>query len=576
MKRHHIYSLMLSAVAVAGTMFISSCSDYDYMSEEEIRIREAEKEYLDNFEARYGTIDPNHNWGFGKMSVLSLDTRATRANEPESAGAGYVDVNRNMWTEKQTQSDWTSGDFCINGTYYRYSNENALAKYTQIPGWPNFDGYYYTVGSAGEYSNIQKSLPDNSHQAAGDITDYEIQYVSEWFRTHKNPESIKLHLTDFFVQNVSGDNDRVSYPNGERITKVFDQSCDFGMDHIKFATMDSHSTIDDTWTHLNNYNNGSTNEMSNDVIADKTWKTATTAYNNNATHYREIKYVASSGTEDFAYTESFGVNEGENGTYHNNWVLKHLDWDEVGQDGKTYHRDGYYLAFDYQTQKDGEVYPADGYYSNWIIKITPAYPTPTPDPVIVKRIMCEDLGNTYDFDFNDIVFDVQYKGGEVAGTTDAVITLQAAGGTLPIYVGTNDSRYEAHGLLGNNPTNKPINVGANKSEVAIYRIKGVTSTDPDEIKIYVTNPGGKFVIDSHRANLENYNNGNKSNKYPPMKFCVPNTVKWTLESKQIESAYKNFGNWVQDENWTSNGKKWYELDINNSLLFQDNKVVELR
>lgn len=61
----------------------------------------------------------------------------------------------------------------------------------------------------------------------------------------------------------------------------------------------------------------------------------------------------------------------------------------------------------------GETY-GDGYYSNWIIKISPATlaPDPTPDPVPpykVTRVMCEDLGNSHDFDFNDVVFDVKLE-----------------------------------------------------------------------------------------------------------------------------------------------------------------------
>lgn len=63
---------------------------------------------------------------------------------------------------------------------------------------------------------------------------------------------------------------------------------------------------------------------------------------------------------------------------------------------------------------------------------TPPTVTDTPDPqpalVFPWIIACEDLGGTYDHDFNDIVFGVQHE----AGSEYAYVTALAAGGTLPI------------------------------------------------------------------------------------------------------------------------------------------------
>lgn len=554
-------SKMNYALSLAAGMIFTACADYEFADEIAIKNISVKEEFTENFISRYGQIDPNHTWGFDDIEAVSL-TSQTRSGEnlPETYGKGFVDVNRNMWT--QTDNNGYKSD--------------ALARVVKIPGWPNFDGKYYTVNSSGAYNSIETTQPTDmsTYQAAGDVTDYEIQWVSRWFREHQNPTSIQLHLTDFFVQNVSADNDRVSYPDGQLITSVFDENCDFSMDHIIFAGIEStpYATgIDDTWTHLNNYNSGNTNKMHNeaDNIISDGWKTHSGWYCNTALHNREIKYVTSSGTEDFAYTESFGMGESRSnvGTYHNNWVLVHLDWNEVGFDGNTYHRDGYYLAFDYATQKveNGEekTYGPDGYYSNWIVKITPAYDSEERNSPR-RRVMCEDLGNTFDFDFNDVVFDIYYHGFYNQTTnknqTDAVITIQASGGTLPIYVGKEPSiangAYEAHHLLGNS-SSTPVNVGGTKHEIAIYRIEDVNSTNPNDLPIYVQEHSNNAT-----SNITLLPTTGKGDKYAPQKFMIPNTTtQWLKERQQIEWGYELFDSWVGNDTSFS---EYY--DANNNLI----------
>lgn len=74
----------------------------------------------------------------------------------------------------------------------------------------------------------------------------------------------------------------------------------------------------------------------------------------------------------------------------------------------------------------------------------------------VVRVIAEDLtasaGN--DFDFNDVVFDVELKDNNVV-----YVYVRAAGGTLPLYLGEGDEAVEVHGLFGQD-TNIMINTGA--------------------------------------------------------------------------------------------------------------------
>lgn len=570
---------LFSAAALFGSLSLSSCQDYDPLGENGLEIIVANKnlqarydEYTANFNNTYGKPAPNHNWGFRDLPVMNLGASNTRAGSTET-----VDVNRNMWIETD------------NNGY----KSTALALNIDIPGWPNFDDHYYAA--SGDFlADICCDVPasDKQYIPAGDVTEYEIQYVSRWFRTYKegDPEfdgaKVKLHLSDFFVQNVSADYDQITYPEGEDITssKVAydnatsfdhdfnvwtkdgaDESLPYTLDYLHFMPIGANVNNKDSWTHINNFNHGNTNYDPEDHAG------------NNPD--RMIMYVYSSGTENFACRPAFGTGQQEEdmGDFIDSWVLVKLEWDEKGkccekgecdQPANGHHRVGYYLAFDYQAKKydENDVLLADiscdGYYSNWIIKISPA--TFAEEAPAATRVMCEDLGNTYDFDFNDVVFDVAFH--QVGSQTDAVINLQAAGGTMPIYVGFDKDKfagaYEAHKMLENG-SSTPVNVGGASHDMATYRIENVGTTNAGDIKIWVENNGTMLEISGVRGNLDKYNNGENGNENAPQRFAVPTSVQWMDECKFIQDGYPVFKAWV---NYPSMNPLWYNAIGNNKLI----------
>lgn len=597
--------LSLLALPLAA---LTACQDYEPFSEAEVHAAVVEREFTNNFESRYGKIDPEHNWGFDAMEVVCLNKAVTRAGD--YSGAGEVYVRTNEWAES--------------------GKDEYIENLVVIPGYPNFDNYYYANDGQGSEGYIGTTRPNDggNTRPCGDVTDYEVQYVSEFFRSH-NKQQLKeyeqtLHLTDFFIQNVSAENDRVEYPHGDLMNNILGENCNFGMDHLVFKTMSSNDQIDDTWTHMNNYNRNATNLMTNDEVytqaeidlangyknnrpdwmqndddyknwceiashsagdvkvpgsIDYDYQTKSTPYNNDQTPKREIKYVASSGTEDFAYQSSWSTDK----PFKKEWVLVKLTWLEVGQDGVERQREGYYLAFDYEAEKADanapggkKTYGPDGYYSNWIVKITPAYGQQKPESPR-RRIMCEDLGNTFDFDFNDVVFDVYFE--NVSGRTDAVITLQAAGGTLPIFVGVtpDNDQYEAHRLLENS-SSTPVNVGGKSHEIAIYRVtlpsayanvNGTLSADDVGIFVVEDKNGATNIVTLKPAT-------GRGTAIAPQKFCVPVGVRWMNESMQIETSYQYFDNWVGDKNFLYSGKPWYANAniINSGNLFNSGSGLE--
>ena len=512
---------------VAALLLSASCSEYNPdMSEGNLTKEEYEKvmEFTQNFKLRYGDIAPDNDWGFGELEVKgSRGVKGTRG----------VLANKNEWFDKTTGK----------------SKDGAV-----IPGMPSaIDGRYIlkNSGSGKEvkmYDNYT-SYDVNNQIPAGDVTDEEIIYVSEWFRTNPNPTSQAVNLRDFYVQNVSWDYDRQTYPNGAKETHVKwldgnnaqqQRELNYRMDHLLCV---SYSNSDGN--HIYNMNNGNTNMAD----ANKTYNDISDADKTECGHlfeYRTMeRYKCDNGEPNVT---SFKAHSSDDNRYLTNYVLVHLDF--IGpKSGLPYSGD--YLAFDYSF--DGKSVGAsaankepDGYYSNWIFKISPASPTTTPDPeptTETKRVMCEDLGNTYDFDFNDLVFDVYYTYKDKTNIT-AHITLQAVGGTLPIYIGTDtaDPTKELHYRMLGQASSSPINVAASNgvTHSPVSFTISAKSTDPNDIDIIVRNPDAKGAITdiilpkSGESNLA------------PQKICMPVGTRWLKENQQIEWGYTKFQDWVNN------------------------------
>lgn len=604
---------------VAALAMLAACSDYDPgMSEDVKDYTDVElkvlNEYAENFANHFGGIDPNHTWGFGEKG--SMDEMGTRTQ---------VAVNRNEWVSlnKDNQED-------RNLVSITYENMGGSA----VPGFPSsVDGLYHIwkdYGGSGNYTSQHEAITydelanrvkyQNVDEIVpvGDVTDEEILYVSAWFRTHQNPIPDHLDVDKFYVQTVSKDYDRQSYGlmtgettsswaetshgsyinnlpikyflNGQEVQYDYNGNAkdpnatgspvNYSLDYLSVQ-----KAAGEAYEHINNFNADNTPKISE--------SNPTTTID--GTDYRMMEYVYETGTHDFeVHSSNIDVLE-------NNWVLKHLTF--TGRDGKQY--DGWYLAFDIAFQKAEETVKSgldewgnntviktmengkvvekegtwqkmayrdyDGYYSNYIVKIIPGNGSVTPT---WSRIMCEDLGNTYDYDFNDLVYDVYYTGKQPNYT--AHIKVQAAGGTYPIFIGANDEAHEVHHMLGHgdkyNAATKlyqPINVGTGLESTPYEFTLSVSTTNPDDIKIYVENP-----------NLQNARNNNKFTlprvgeelTDAPQKICIPgNTTKWTLENRNIELAYPNFVKWVNKEEGGygfGQTNDWTRTDVDETKLYK--------
>lgn len=568
----------LSAVAALG--LLAACSEYDPgMSDQAIDLTDAEietiEEYRANFIARYGEPAEGHTWGFGaKGSEDEMGTRAV-----------VSDNNSNQWGK------------AVGGDQYAYI--------TAIPGYPHvtdnstspYNGKY-EVKNGVTYSLKTGNQLTDSDIPVGDVTEEEILYVSEWFRSHQLSDGGTCPYTDFFVQDVSADVDIKNYPtwkDGAAYTNVENLADRTGMDDTPSYPYDSEHKSELT-SAVFKLDQLCMTDQQTDVLPtesvhhDEIWNHPLN-FNNGSTNVRPLASDAANSGRTLTHVKStnppvdFVCHNSDDSQYYNHWTMQHLTF--VGPSGKKY--DGYYLGFDYEYHKDGINKERDGYYNNWIVKISPSNPESYQDHKW-NRIMCEDLGNTDDYDFNDLVYDVYFTGTNNQYT--AHIKVLASGGTLPIYVGTHTEKpeREAHQILQGGNAKKlnggqlyqPVNVSAGVTANPVefeFEMKdasgnwltGDAGTDPDNIPILVTS------TDKSRQTASDKNTFVllPAKKNPvPQKICIDGNlidatkVRWMKERKQIESTYTLFDKWVtagdkdnseyhfgKTSDWTNHGLK---------------------
>lgn len=148
------------------------------------------------------------------------------------------------------------------------------------------------------------------------------------------------------------------------------------------------------------------------------------------------------------------------------------DW-TIEVDGKTcinlkffkdLYDEGWYPVYNSALRTWAKWTDSDGYFSDWIVTLSEAQRQDADDDdddddeYEEIRVIAEDLSidQKTDFDFNDVVFDVRrYTSGAKSGRAE--IILQAAGGTLPLYV----DGHEVHAAFGLTDTKTMVNTKAN-------------------------------------------------------------------------------------------------------------------
>ncbi len=593
----------LSAVAALG--LLAACSEYDPgFSDKAVDLTDAEiqtlTEYTSNFVERYGDMDPNHTWGFGELA--EMEEMGTRLSDPKS----------NMWITYTKENGIGVVDFQINGdikipgfpveNYYLSSSynkepegdptkpaQNVRDVTTNTPqnrkGWyhcrfpneGNQDHWFENKAKLISYMqehHFDEVIPVGDVAVCNDLSDAEVADVYKVFSEPWHGTNPTIDLKSYFVQQVWHGDAQYPYWSQSKRTDAANSGVDY-------------KTLEPSGYVIGG------EKMDYLVAKGEGWTAGDNEhfYNFNASNYSNnqggMMLIYDSNTQNFAYFNSLQLGSSEVKTIWNHFRLVEL-------------HGNYYVGFDFESvMKDGTDYdkdiPRDHIYNDWIVKIIPGEGTiGEPDEhtrTIKRRLMCEDLCSTFDFDFNDLVFDVQYTREEKKvdgnwvpknndGKWDATITLQAVGGTLPIYIKNFDgTEHNAHELMGGtlseNGTYSPVNVGtgATHDPVTLDMVR-VESTNPDNIVIRVKSPDKvERGADKVTTMILPSTSGRQSfgENLAPQKICMPVDVRWTKEYQQIEWAYPHFAEWVASENGAAgfgNEHDWTRTDVDETKLYK--------
>ena len=167
-------------------------------------------------------------------------------------------------------------------------------------------------------------------------------------------------------------------------------------------------------------------------------------------------------------------------------------------------------------------------------------------------IACEDLGDTDDYDFNDVVFKVTH----VSGQTTATVTPLAAGGVLETWIthsSSNEYIGETHQLLGAQASSTGNYPMINTSKITATGTPKTVNVGAD---FSITkNMGGFGIIVKAKSGDTNATviTAPTTGAAPQM-ICVPDSWAWPTERTKVQDAYPDFANWSAN----SNNIEWYK------------------
>ena len=199
---------------------------------------------------------------------------------------------------------------------------------------------------------------------------------------------------------------------------------------------------------------------------------------------------------------------------------------------------------------DIEVIPTDDDFEKGVKGCTPGFSVAIPEKEVFNiRIIGEDLSATRrsDFDFNDIVIDVKYD------ATNAVVMLQAAGGTLKLRFGNGvDKAWEVHEVFGVEQK-VMVNTHAEKIPGAAYATKAPVRVELGYGINSAAEAKDKLIIEVFKNN--EWCELTAETAEPAAKIAVDTDYQWLDERTSIKDVYPGFVSWVQNP---SVANKWWK------------------
>lgn len=202
-------------------------------------------------------------------------------------------------------------------------------------------------------------------------------------------------------------------------------------------------------------------------------------------------------------------------------------------------------------------------------------PAPEPETETIETetswiYACEDLGGTFDYDFNDVVWAVvnkyeitRYKETkEPVGTPvfkSSCIRLLACGGTLPVQLffdGKVVGGKEIHQQFGQPEANGySANVSPSPVEIALSTTSAIVIDDTFNQKF-------TLKVENKDASSTYVTTPTRNENAAPQVLVLTGDWEWPKEGMPIDEAYKEFTNWTKDVTWST----WASQKTENSTV----------
>ena len=517
--------------AFAALAFVGCSKSEDVSDSSRTKVQDT---YNSKFVQNFGQPAANHTWGFGATATKGMDTRAS------------INVNGNLWEETSLVAKEE-----VKAIYDYVNKVKSSVEHYSETAPDNIHNYYVTHVWGGNTTNPDGRADNNTlyvdieKEIAGRTTDGLFLGSKKMNNLHiaQSTEKGAISIED---GDLKGDWEHINNFNAASNTNYGGNTLVTGGGTLDFAYMSSQdSKYHNKWIIVDGQYIGYPGKyyVCFDYMADgkKDYPTYTPVtgaqfwnpYSRNSDKWENVPTTitlpgpytkATASTCD--YPIDIVVTEYVNGvetkhTLHYN--VNNSEQIRISSVGNVVNGNYYTTANDI--------------YTDWIIRLVPAQEKKVDADV---RIIAEDLSvNTgTDFDFNDVVFDVKW-------ITDnkAKITLRAAGGTLPLYI--HSEEHEVHKEFGYTDTNVMINTnatakgyqtieGADSKDPVSFEIEGAFNRDAKNIIIWVIKDGKRYNLNAYTGE-------------PAAKIAVRPTFQWVMEKVALKSQYPLFPNYVGDE-----------------------------
>lgn len=565
---HHC-SLAIAAVAMAFTL--NSCQDEEFgFTKEEIAATAAARHYKEAFQEEFAKIDPNHTWMCTPDTIVGAQLKAVTRGvagvptvtqvQDTVLTVDYLEVKAALKfvEEKQDNRGICGQDFeyiatedkyvfDIHPTFWgrKFCDHNAVGVWyineaderVDLPSfWEDWNNKIYAVCEHGERWNVQNStnpLTVNPNGAWNATEESDPMTLHQ--HTEKLPCGGKIEEQKNWLNQVTGykcNSCGTSYNKemkNKTCTKQVDKQVTCPVDHYEFPSYKIEVPVGMKWgLYLETKQNQSSNS-------------------NTIRWYSNAQYNPN-GASAAASFEFGGIN--------------YVSFEDAPNPYNCTHGDTGTCSY-CQTYNGQHFGHYDHDMNDIVLAITP-HPIESTYKAIKYRVMCEDLGGTFDWDFNDLVLDVLYEEGTQQGAKATTkVEVKAVGGTLPIALLYNNEVKvpELHTWFGQSPDDEglyePINV--------IGSHTAVTSQTAFTIQHDWSIMAGGYDVREIVKNISVRVNTYTDVEFPnskggdiPQCFMCPINVDWSTELVNISDTYPDFPSWVASQGETD----WWKSGFN--------------